>query len=87
MTIPKASEMYYQVLDVIRNGDSYTGGEVRDLVKAGLNLTPSELETLSSSGAILIDTRINWAISHLAQAEALQRPDKGCVQIKTTMKS
>ena len=81
MTIPKTSEMYYQVLDVIRDGQSRTLQEVRDLVKTALKLTSEELETLSSSGTILADARINWTISHLAQAEAIQRPDKGRVQI------
>jgi len=81
MTIPKTHELYYEVLEVISDGNSHTGKEVRELVKTKLDLSPQELQILASSGPVLVDTRINWAISHLAMAEALQRPDKGCVQI------
>lgn len=81
MAIPKTHELYTQVLQSIANGNPTSLSDVRHRVRDSLDLTTQDSELKSRGGGNQVFVNINWAISHLAQAEALQRPEKGFVQI------
>jgi restriction system protein len=81
MTIPKSNEMYFAVLNELRDGEMRKGSEIRNSLRPKFNLTQEDLAQTSATGAVLVDVRMNWAMAHLGQARALTRPDKGYLQI------
>ena len=81
MTIPKTHELYSKVLEVTNIEIPTSLSDVRKKVLEKVSLTDSELSQKTKGGGNQILSNINWAISHLAQAEALQRPEKGFVSI------
>lgn len=81
MTIPKTHEMYANVLRAISDGAPTSLSDVRSRVKDSLRLSPEDIELRTRGGGNQVVANINWAISHLAQAEALSRPEKGFVRI------
>lgn len=81
MPIPKSNEMYFAVLNELKDGTMKKGSDIRNILRPKFNLTKEELEQTSATGAILVDVRMNWAMAHLGQARALTRPDKGYLQI------
>lgn len=77
MPIPKTNDLFYDVLVVMKDGQRLTRPQIRSMVIPRLNLTPDELAAESNKGGALVNVRINWAVSHLAQAGAITRPEKG----------
>lgn len=81
MAITKSDEMFYSILDALKDGQKKKGSEIRDLLRGSFGLDAAELETTSATGKLLVDVRMNWAMSYLGQAEAIIRPEKGYLQI------
>jgi restriction system protein len=81
MTIPKSHELYADVLSQLTGGGPVTVSDLRKRVIDRLDLTDEELVRRTARGSNQVAANVNWAISHLAQAEAIHRPERGVVQI------
>jgi restriction system protein len=55
--------------------------EVRRAVADSLDLTDEDRKATISSGALLVHSRINWALTYLAQAALVRRPTRGFAEI------
>lgn len=69
------------VLHALSDGQVRHWREVREPVAADLRLTDEDHEDVLPSGQSRFDNRIQWAITHVAQAGLITRPRRGHVQI------
>lgn len=81
MPVPKFHEVFEQVLNTLAEFETVTGRELRSLVTQQLQLTPEELAEKNPGGGNRVRSRINWAISYLVQAGAIERPARGIVRL------
>jgi len=81
MPIPKFHEVFEQVLNSLAEFETVTGRELRSLVVQQLQLTPEELAEKNPGGGNRVRSRVNWAISYLVQAGAIERPARGIVRL------
>lgn len=81
MPVPKFHEVFEQVLTTLAQFQSVTVREVRSLVTQQLQLTPEELAEKNPGGGNRVRSRINWAISYLVQAGAIERPARGVIRL------
>lgn len=81
MPVPKFHEVFEQVLNTLAEFETVTGRELRSLVTQQLQLTPEELTEKNPGGGNRVRSRINWAISYLVQAGAIERPARGIVRL------
>jgi len=81
MPVPKFYEVFDQVLQTLAGFESIPGRELRSLVVQQLPLTQEELAEQNPGGGNRVHSRINWAISYLVQAGAVERPSRGVVKL------
>lgn len=70
-------EFMVPVLEVLSDGSTKTVRVIRDEVRDHVGLSDEERAEVLDSGQSRSGNRINWALSFLTRAEALQRPKRG----------
>jgi restriction system protein len=81
MPIPNFQDAMLPILDATSDGAVHPWRALRDECARLFEATEDELAERVSSGGSRFDSRIQWAITHLAQAGLLDRPRRGHVQI------
>jgi restriction system protein len=81
VTILDYQSLMAPALAVLADGSPRTSKEVRVAVVEGLNLTDEDRRATIASGTPLVDSRINWATTYMAQAGLIRRPARGVMQI------
>jgi len=83
VVIPKYNETFNPILEVLKNQEILHRRELikRVIQNNYLHLPIKLLEEKIKSGDILIDNRIAWGISYLKQADYVNYPKRGFVQI------
>jgi hypothetical protein len=82
VAIPDYQTLMRPILDLHVDGDEHTASEIRDAIADIFDLTEADREEMLPSGrARLLVNRVGWAVTHLAQASALERTREGCTRI------
>lgn len=82
MTIPDFQTVMRPILVHLADGEARRSRGVKDLVADEFGLTDEErAEMLPSGRQRIIDNRVSWALTHMAQAGLLERPSRGVVRI------
>lgn len=81
MTIPNFQDTMLPILQAASDGGVHPWRELRDVCAKLFEATDEELAERLSSGGSRFDSRVQWALTHLAQAGLLTRPRRGHVQI------
>ena len=82
MTVPDFQTMMRPVLALHADGLPHTSADVRDNVAQALGVTEEDRQVpLPSGRTTRYANRIAWAVTHMAQALLLERPQRGITQI------
>ena len=82
MTVPDFQSMMRPVLELHADGLPHTSADVRDNVAQVLGVTEEDRQVpLPSGRTSRYANRIAWAVTHMAQALLLERPQRGITQI------
>ena len=81
MAVPKFHEVFEHVLQTLSQFETVASRELRSLVVQQLPLTAEELSEKNPGGGNRVRSRVNWAISYLVQAGAIERPARGIVRL------
>jgi restriction system protein len=82
MTVPDFQTMMRPVLELHADGLPHTSADVRDKVAQTLGVTEEDRQVpLPSGRTSRYANRVAWAVTHMAQALLLERPQRGVTQI------
>src|SRR5918994_5099876 len=82
MAVPDFQTMMRPVLELHADGLPHTSADVRDQVAQVLGVTEEDRQVpLPSGRTSRYANRIAWAVTHMAQALLLERPQRGVTQI------
>ncbi|AXH95973.1 restriction endonuclease [Ornithinimicrobium avium] len=82
MTIPDFQSLMRPVLAHLGDGQVVRSRAVKDSMVTEFALTPEEREQMIPSGRQrVMDNRVSWALTYLAQAGLIERPVRGQVEI------
>jgi restriction system protein len=82
MTVPDFQSMMRPVLELHADGLPHTSADVRDAVAQVLGVTEEDRQVpLPSGRTSRYANRVAWAVTHMAQARVLERPERGITQI------
>ncbi len=82
MAIPDYQTLMRPILALHVDGDEHTASEIRDAIADIFDLTEADREEMLPSGhSRLLVNRVGWAVTHLAQASALERTRERCTRI------
>jgi hypothetical protein len=81
MAVPRFQDLFDQVLTTLAGVESMSGRELRQQVVSQLDLTPEEFAEKNPGGGNRVRSRVNWAVSYLVQAGAVERPSRGIVRL------
>ena len=77
MAIPTYDQLKSNVLQIMKDGNIRSVGELTDIVSKQLGLSQEDLEKLLPSGTqTVIYSRTSWACTYLKQAGLLERPER-----------
>jgi restriction system protein len=77
MAIPTYDQLKSNVLQIMKDGNVRSVGELTDIVSKQLSLSTEDLEKLLPSGTqTVIHSRTSWACTYLKQAGLLDRPER-----------
>lgn len=80
--IPDFQKIMRPLLEVIRDGRSYSSEQIVEMLRVRFNLTIDDLkETIPSGNQSLFRNRVDWACSHLRRADLIAGNTKGFYQI------
>src|SRR5246127_5564773 len=66
------------VLVAIAGGEPKSQAQIRDIVASALNVSDEDRQVMLPSGnQAIFANRVAWAITHMAQAELILRPERG----------
>ena len=82
MALPTQTEMNGVVLKFMADGTVRSRKEIRDEVRASLNLGTNELAETTSSGKPTVESRIDWAVSNLKAIGMLACVSRGAYRIE-----
>ncbi len=78
MAIPDFQTLMRPVLVAIQGNEPKSHAQIRDIVAAALNVSDEDRQVMLPSGKqALYTNRIAWALTHMAQAGLLSRPQRG----------
>ncbi|UXA12374.1 restriction endonuclease [Mycobacterium sp. SMC-8] len=78
MGIPDFQSLMRPVLVAIQGDEPKSHAQIRDTVAAALNISDEDRQVMLPSGKQeLFTNRVAWAITHMAQAQLLLRPERG----------
>jgi len=81
MAIPSQSEMFYIVLELVKDLPSFTRGKAKEIVVESLKLSEAEQNEKTSSGVPIYGSRVGWAVSWLSDANYVERISYGTYRI------
>lgn len=81
MTIPDYQSLMKPVLEVLAGAEVLSMRELTERISRRLNLTDDERRETITSGMSLIANRVHWSVTYLFKARAVNRPQRGYVQI------
>lgn len=81
MAVPNYQAFMAPVLHVLADGQPRPLKDVRELVAAREGISDLDRSAFIKSGVSLFDSRVNWAVTYLAQAGLLTRPRRAVQQI------
>lgn len=81
MAIPNYQAFMAPVLHVLGDGQPRPLKEVRELVAVRQGISDEDRSAHIKSGVSLFESRVNWAVTYLAQAGLLTRPRRAIQQI------
>jgi restriction system protein len=81
VTIPKFSDIFSEVLQVLSNEDMVHRRDLMTRVVELMDISDEERVATFSGGGNIARNRVHWAIEFLCQAEAAHRPKRGFVAI------
>ena len=82
MAVPDFQSMMRPVLELHADGLPHTSADLRDNVAPVLGVTEEDRQVpLPSGRTTRYANRIAWAVTHMAQALLLERPQRGVTQI------
>ena len=82
MAVPDFQSMMRPVLALHVDGLAHTSAEVRDAVAEVMDVTEEDRQVpLPSGRSSRYANRVAWAVTHMAQALLLERPNRGVTQI------
>lgn len=84
--VPTWDQLMTPVLTVLQDGNLRRSKEIRTAVVDLIGLSEEAKTELIPSGQPRYENRINWALSYLARAEAVERPARGSYRITQTGK-
>ena len=77
MAIPTYDQLKSNVLQIMKDGNVRSVGELTDIISKQLGLSTEDLEKLLPSGTqTVIYSRTSWACTYLKQAGLLDRPER-----------
>lgn len=80
--IPDFQTVMRPVLALLADGEVRRARDIRSAMADHFDLTPEERDQFLPSGRQrVMDNRVGWALTHLAQAGLLRRPQRGSSQI------
>lgn len=87
MAVPKFDELTKPLLEVIKNGVSYTIKDVTTMLAQQLNLSSTDLtEMLPSGRQTVFKNRVGWAKTYLLKAGLIESPARATIRITGTGK-
>ncbi|OGG52652.1 restriction endonuclease [Candidatus Kaiserbacteria bacterium RIFCSPHIGHO2_02_FULL_55_25] len=82
MAIPKYEELMLPVLEELADGGVRSGQDVANAVAHKLHLSQEDLEQMLPSGKQkLFQNREAWAVTYMAKAGLIERPERGFLRI------
>jgi len=79
--VPDYQTLMAPTLTALQDGEPRTAAQVREYVTQKIGLAPADLAERIPSGGRVLDNRVHWALTYMAQAGLLRRPRRGIVQI------
>lgn len=79
--MPRFQDVFDEVLTTLAQHHEIAAKDLRSMVIGLLELTPEELAEKHPGGGNRVKSRINWAVSYLVQAGAVERPSRGVVRL------
>ncbi|WP_083511106.1 restriction endonuclease [Microbacterium sp. XT11] len=81
MAIPDYQTLMRPVLEVLSDSGVLPMRDLTERISDRLNLTEDERRETITSGMSLIANRVHWSVTYLSKAKAIERPQRGHVQI------
>lgn len=81
MGVPDFQSLMQPFLVALSDGHTRSGKEVRERVRSALGLTEDDMAQVLKSGQTRFYNRVQWAATYLAQAKAVERPQRGQFRI------
>jgi restriction system protein len=76
--VPDFQTLMRPVLVAIDGGEPKSQAQIRDIVASALNVSDEDRQVMLPSGnQAIFANRVAWAITHMAQAELILRPERG----------
>ncbi len=81
MGLPKYSDMYHDLIDILSDGQIHEFQKVGDEIAKRLKLTDKELSMTHASGQNIYRNRVAWTKTYLTKAGLIEIPVRGTVRI------
>lgn len=82
MSVPEFQAFMAPVLQALSDGRTRHWKELRDPIADALAMSQVDREDMLPRGQSRFENRIQWSLTHLAQAGLLSRPERGHVRIE-----
>jgi restriction system protein len=79
--VPDYQTLMTPSLRALSDGEAVPVVAVRDAVASSIGVSDEDRRLTVPSGAPMFDSRVQWAITYMAQAGLIRRPRRGIVQI------
>ena len=81
MALVSQKQMWYEVFELMQDGQVRTRRQISDAIKKKLNLTEDEIQVRTTSGAPVYKSRSDWSVSQLNLAGILEKPRRAYYKI------
>lgn len=81
MAIPSQTDMFWIVLDLMKDGESRSRKEINQSVRESLSLSEDDCHAKTDSGKPVYESRAGWSISYLSRAKLVDRVSRGVYRI------
>lgn len=81
MAVPSQYEMNLIVLELMTDGEQRTRSQAKAAVRKSLQMSAEDMELTTSSGVLVYESRVGWAISYLSRAAMLNAVKRGVYEI------
>ena len=82
MAVPKFFEFFGVLLEALKDGETHSAKEVKDIIAQKMNLSEADISELVPSGRqTTFYNRVNWAKTYLQKAGLVETPQRGNYRI------